>query len=139
MADKVFQLEIVTPRGMVVSSKVEEAYLPGSMGDLGILPGHAPLLTSLRIGELHYKRDKQTLFVAINGGFAEVTPTRTTILTDTAEPAKEIDLPRAQAAKVRAEERLKALAREDPGYLQEWEALDRARMRIRVAEKASKE
>jgi F-type H+-transporting ATPase subunit epsilon len=139
MADKVFLLEIVTPRGMVVSSKVEEAYLPGNMGDLGILPGHAPLLTSLRIGELHYKRDKEIFSVAINRGFAEVTPTKATILTDTAEPAKEIDLARAQTAKTRAEERLKALAKEDPAYLQEWEALERARMRIRVAEKTSRD
>ena len=123
----------------MVSSKVEEAYIPGSQGDFGVLPGHAPFLTSLRIGELHYRRDKEVHFLAINHGFAEVTPTRATILTDTAEPAGEIDVERAQTAKVRAEERLKTLSKEDPAYLQEIEAVERARIRIRVAEKAPRE
>ncbi|MCX5906954.1 MAG: F0F1 ATP synthase subunit epsilon [Deltaproteobacteria bacterium] len=139
MADKVFLLEIVTPQGLVASSKVEEAYLPGSMGDLGILPGHAPLLTSLRIGELHYRRDKEIFHVAINRGFAEVTPSKTTVLTDTAELAEEIDPARAQAAKTRAEERLKTLSKDDPTYPQEQEAFERARMRIQVAEKGTKD
>ena len=134
--DKLFLLEIVTPYGLVVSSKVEEAYIPGSQGDFGVLPGHAPLLTSLRIGELHYRREKKVLSVAINRGFAEITPTKATILTDTAESAEQIDLERAKAAKTRAEEQLKALSREDPTYPQQLEALERAKARIRVAEKA---
>lgn len=137
--DKSFLLEIVTPYGLVVSSKVEEAYLPGSQGDFGVLPGHAPFLTSLRIGELHYKRDKEVHFLAVNRGFAEVTPTKTTILVDTAEAAEEIDLERARAAKARAEERLKTLSSKDPEYQQELEALERARVRIQVAEKAPRE
>jgi F-type H+-transporting ATPase subunit epsilon len=133
--DKSFLLEIVTPYGLVVSSKVEEAYIPGSQGDFGVLPGHIPFLTSLRIGELHYRRDKEVHFLAINRGFAEVTPTRTTILTDTAEPAEEIDTERAQTAKIRAEEKLKGLAKDDPAYLKEVESLERARVRLRIAEK----
>jgi F-type H+-transporting ATPase subunit epsilon len=136
---KTFLLEIVTPHGLVVTSKVEQAYIPGSQGDFGILPGHAPFLTSLRIGELHYKRDKEIHYLAINRGFAEVTPTKTTILADTAESAGEIDLERANAAKARAEERLKNLSPKDPGYAQELEALERAKVRIRVAEKGPRE
>jgi F-type H+-transporting ATPase subunit epsilon len=135
--DKTFILEIVTPYGVAVNSKVEEAYIPGSEGDFGVLPGHAPFLTSLRIGELHYRREKEVYSLAINRGFAEVTPTKTTILADTAEPAAEIDIERARAAKARAEDRLKTLSKDDPAYLQEIEALERAKMRIRVAEKGS--
>ena len=134
--EKYFLLEIVTPYGLVVSSKVEEAYLPGSQGDFGVLPGHAPLLTSLRIGDLHYKQEKEVHFLAINRGFAEVTPGRTTILVDTAEPAEGIDLERARAAKTRAEERIKTLSPKDPDYQKEMEALERAEVRIRVAQKA---
>lgn len=134
--DKTFLLEIVTPYGLVVNSKVEEAYIPGGQGDFGVLPGHAPFLTSLRIGELHYRREKEIHFLAINRGFAEVTPTRTTILADTAEPAEGIDTERAKSAKARAEEKLKTLSKDDPAYPQAMEALERARVRTRVAEKA---
>ncbi len=137
--DKTFILEIVTPHGLVVNSKVEEVYIPGSQGDFGVLPGHAPFLTSLRIGELHYRREKEVHFLAINRGFAEVTPAKTTILADTAEPAAEVDIERARAAKARAEDRLKTLSKEDPAYLQEIEALERAKVRIRVAEKGPRE
>jgi len=137
--DKTFILEIVTPYGLVVNSKVEEVYIPGGQGDFGVLPGHAPFLTSLRIGELHYRREKEVHFLAINRGFAEVTPTKTTILADTAEPAAEIDIERARAAKARAEDRLKTLSKDDPAYLQEIEALERAKVRIRVAEKGPRE
>ena len=137
--EKNFLLEIVTPYGLVVSSKVEEAYIPGSQGDFGVLPGHAPFLTSLRIGEVHYKQDKEVHFLAINRGFAEVTPSKTTILVDTAEPAEGIDLERARAAKTRVEERLKSLSPKAPDYEKELEALERAKVRIRVAEKAPRE
>jgi F-type H+-transporting ATPase subunit epsilon len=134
--DKTFLLEIVTPYGLVVNSRVEEAYIPGSQGDFGVLPGHAPLLTSLRIGELHYRREKKTYFLAINRGFAEVSPARTTILADTAEPAEEIDTERAKSAKSRADENLKNLSKDDPAYPQAMEALERANVRTQVAEKA---
>ena len=137
--EKNFLLEIVTPYGLVVSSKVEEAYIPGSQGDFGVLPGHAPLLTSLRIGELHYKQGKEVHFLAINRGFAEVTPGKTTILADTAEPAEGINLERARAAEARSEERLKSLSPKASDYQKELEALERAKVRIRAAEKAPRE
>ena len=135
--DKTFLLEIVTPYGLIVSSKVEEVYIPGSRGDMDVLPGHAPLITSLRIGELHYKRDKEVHHLAVNRGFAEITPSRATILVDTAESAGEIDVARAQAAEARAEARLKTLSPKDPGYPLEMEALERARVRLRVAKKTT--
>ncbi len=137
--DKNFVLEVVTPYGLVVKSRVEEAYIPGSQGDFGVLPGHIPFLSSLRIGELHYRREKEVQFLAINRGFAEVTPAKTTILADTAEAAGEIDIERARAAQTRAEERLKTLSKDDPAFLQEREARERAKVRIRVAEKAPRQ
>jgi F-type H+-transporting ATPase subunit epsilon len=137
--EKLFLLEIVTPHGLAVSSKVEEAYIPGSQGDFGVLPGHAPFLTSLRIGELHYRQDNEVYYVSINHGFVEVTSEKTTVLTDTAELAEEIDVERARAARSRAEEKLKTLSKEEPAYIQELEAAERARIRMRTAEKAPRE
>jgi F-type H+-transporting ATPase subunit epsilon len=89
----------------------------------------------LRIGELHYRREGEIHYLAMNRGFAEVTPAKTTILADTAEPAEEIDIERAKSARARAEERLRTLSKDDPAYPQAMEALERAKVRIRVAEK----
>jgi F-type H+-transporting ATPase subunit epsilon len=136
--EKTFLLEIVTHQGLVVSTHVEEAYIPGSQGDFGVLPGHAPFLTSLRVGEIHYRQDKKIHYVAVNRGFADVIATRATILTDTAEAAGEIDIARAQRAQTRAAEQLQSLPRQDPGYQREKDALERARIRIQVAEKGQK-
>lgn len=136
--EKTFLLEVVTPYGIVVNSQVEEAYIPGSHGDFGVLPGHAHLLTSLRVGEMHYYRDKKTYYLAINRGFVEVTPTKTTIITDTAERPEDIDLNRAQLAKARAEEKLKSLTSKDPEYEETRQALARAKIRISLGEKFSR-
>ncbi len=137
--EKTFLLEVVTPYGLVVNSQVEEAYIPGSHGDFGVLPGHAHFLTSLRVGEMHYRKDKKDYYLAINRGFVEVTPTRTTIITDTAERAEDIDLDRARAAKARAEERLKSLNAKDPAYTEVLKALARAKVRINLGEKFSRQ
>lgn len=137
MGEKSFTLEIVTPYGLLVSSKVEEVYLPGTLGDLDILPGHAPLLTLLRIGELHYRWGKEVNYVAVNRGFAEISPTKVIVITDTAESSENIDLARAKAAKARAEEELKNLSKDHPSYPLTREALERAKVRLRVAEKGS--
>jgi F-type H+-transporting ATPase subunit epsilon len=134
--DKSFLLEVVTPTGLAVSSNVEEAVMPGSQGEFGVLPGHTPFLTSLRIGMMHYRRGKDVFYMALNRGFAEVSPVKATILADKAEAAEDIDLERVRAAQKNAEERLKTLAKNDPGYAQEVEALEWANVRIKVAEKA---
>src|ERR1700691_2918569 len=103
-----FQLEIVTPEKTVVHDVAEEMQIPGKDGFLGILPGHAPLITELAVGEITYqsKGEKHTLAVA--WGFAEVLPDKVTILAETAELPQEIDVERAEKAKERAEERLKS-------------------------------
>src|SRR5947199_4189525 len=103
-----FQLEIVTPEKMVVKDVAEEAQIPGSNGYLGILPGHAPLITELAVGEITYRNDGYTHRIAVAWGFAEVLPDKVTILAETAERAEEIDIKRAQDAKQRAEQRLQS-------------------------------
>jgi F-type H+-transporting ATPase subunit epsilon len=109
MADT-FQLEIVTPEKKVVETAAEEVQIPGKNGYLGVLPGHAPLITELAVGEITYRENagsnstEQRLAVA--WGFAEVLPNKVTILAETAERPAEIDVDRARKAKERAEQRL---------------------------------
>ena len=98
MAD-IFQLEIVTPEKLVVKEAVEEAQIPGKNGYLGVLPGHAPLITELAVGEIAYKGAGGTHYLAVAWGFAEVLPDKVTVLAETAERAYEIDVKRAEAAK----------------------------------------
>lgn len=106
MTEKLF-LEVVTPEKTVVHEDVEMVVAPGSEGEFGVLKGHTTFLTSLNMGALRYKDsggDERYLFV--NGGFAEVLPNRVTILAESAERRKNIDLDRAEKAKQRAEKRL---------------------------------
>ena len=107
MADT-FQLEIVTPEKLVVRDVAEEMQIPGKNGYLGILPGHAPLITELGVGQISYRVGGYTHSLAVAWGFAEVLPDKVTILAETAERAEEIDVKRAEEAKRRAEERLKS-------------------------------
>ncbi len=133
MAD-VFQLEIVTPEKQVVSDTAEEVQIPGKKGYLGVLPGHAPLITELAVGEIIYRKDGQPHYLSVAWGFAEVLPTKVTILAEAAERPEEIDVARAQEAKERAEERLKS---QDPttDYERALYALKRADVRLDVAGK----
>src|SRR5215470_15264069 len=107
MADT-FQLEIVTPAKLVVKDVAEEAHIPGLNGYLGILPGHAPLITELAVGVISYRSKGETHNLAVAWGFAEVLPDKVTILAETAERPAEIEVERAQKAKERAEQRLKS-------------------------------
>src|SRR5271166_4320638 len=103
-----FQLEIVTPSRLLVKDAVEEAQIPGLCGYLGILPGHAPLLTQLAVGVITYKARGATNTLSVCWGFAEVLPDKVTILAEAAERPQEIDIERARKAKERAEQRLKS-------------------------------
>jgi F-type H+-transporting ATPase subunit epsilon len=133
MADT-FQLEIVTPEKMVVRDVAEELQIPGKDGYLGILPGHAPLITELAVGEITYRKGSQTHHLAVAWGFAEVLPHKTTILAESCERPEEIDTNRAQQAKQRAEQQLRSGAA-DVDYDQAGAALRRAETRLEVAEK----
>src|SRR5271163_3320898 len=103
-----FQLEIVTPEKKVVDAAATESQIPGKNGYLGVLPGHAPLITELAVGEITFRTgagaEEQRLAVA--WGFAEVLPDKVTILAETAERPSEINVERARQAKERAEQRL---------------------------------
>jgi F-type H+-transporting ATPase subunit epsilon len=128
-----FQLEIVTPEKQVVKDvAAEETQIPGLNGYLGILPGHAPLISELKAGELTYKAGGTTHTLAVAWGFVEVLPDKVTILAETAERPQEIDVPRAEKAKARAEERLKS-NNPEVDYDRAEDALERAETRLKVA------
>jgi len=136
MLPEAIELTVVTPERQLLQETVVEVTIPGLDGALGILPGHAPLITELGIGELSYHTttSSQPILLAVLRGFAEVLPDRVTLLAETAERAEEIDLARAQAAKARAEQRL---ASNDTNI--DWDratiALQRAVIRIQIARK----
>jgi len=101
-----FSLEFVTPERALVHQDVDEVELPGEMGHFGVLPGHAPMLAALTAGPMWYRVGTERHYAFVDRGFAEVLPTRVSILARVAERADEIDLQRAEASKRRAEERL---------------------------------
>ena len=103
---EVFQLEIVTPEKKVVETTAEEVQIPGKNGYLGILPGHAPLITELSVGEITFRENSIEQRLAVAWGFAEILPNKVTILAETAERPSEINVERARQAKERAEQRL---------------------------------
>jgi F-type H+-transporting ATPase subunit epsilon len=131
MADT-FQIEIVTPEKMVVNEAAEEAQIPGLNGYLGILPGHAPLISELGVGIITYRAGGATKTLSVAWGFAEVLQDKVTILAETAERPEEIDVARAQQAKERAEQLLKS---NDPelNYDRAQDDLKRAETRLKVA------
>jgi F-type H+-transporting ATPase subunit epsilon len=130
------QLEIVTPDRQVVHDLVESVTIPGKGGYLGILPGHAPLLSELRTGEVVYSRDGTKHYLAVSWGFAEVLPSRVIILVQTAERAEEIDLARAERALERAEERLKEFTDPTIDAERAREAYGRALARLQAARRS---
>ncbi|MGI9103175.1 MAG: F0F1 ATP synthase subunit epsilon [Terriglobales bacterium] len=132
MADTL-QLEIVTPERLVEKDTIEEIQIPGKNGYLGILPGHAPLITELGVGEITYRADGMAYHVSVAWGFAEVLPDKVTILAETAERAEDIDVERARKSKERAEERLRSAGGE-VDYQRALVALERANARLQVAE-----
>ena len=103
---KSLTLEVVTPDRGILTEQVDEVVLPGSEGSFGVLPGHAPLLATLQVGEMWYRRGQETHYLALAFGFVEVLPDRVTVLAQIAEKAEDIDPARAEAAKVRAEQRI---------------------------------
>ena len=136
MADS-FQLEIVTPEKMVVKDQAEEMQIPGKNGYLGILPGHAPLISELSVGQISYRNRSEKHYLCVAWGFAEVLPDKVTILAETAERGEDVDCERAQKAKERAEQRL---ASGDPevDVPRAQDALARANSRLEAAAKEGK-
>lgn len=127
------QFEVVTPERLVVNDLAEYIEIPGKTGYLGVLPGHAPLITELAVGEITYRTGTQTKRLAVAWGFAEVLQNKVTILAETAEKAEDIDTARAEAAKKRAEAELQKAGPE--GNKDAQDALQRANARLDVAGK----
>jgi F-type H+-transporting ATPase subunit epsilon len=128
------KLTIVTPERSLVSEDVDEVQIPGANGYFGVLPGHAPLFSELKVGELSYRKGSTWTFLVVAWGFVEVIDDQVRVLAETAERAAEIDIERATGAKERAEERLKQGGNEID-YERARIALERAIIRIQVARK----
>lgn len=126
-------LELATPSRLVVSTEVDEVVVPGNLGYFGVLPGHAPLLSTLGIGELSYRIGREEYHVAVVGGFAEVRNDKVIILADAAEIPVDIDRNRAERARDRAEARLAGRSQEEVDYARATAALARALTRLQVA------
>jgi F-type H+-transporting ATPase subunit epsilon len=136
MADALIHLTIVTPERSLIDENVDEIQLPGAEGYLGILPGHAPLFTELKVGELGFRKGASWVWLSVAWGFAEVLPDQVRVLAETAERANEIDVERATRARERAEKRLSQSGQEID-YNRALVALERAIVRIQVSRKMS--
>ncbi|MCD6224737.1 MAG: F0F1 ATP synthase subunit epsilon [Deltaproteobacteria bacterium] len=133
MADNI-KLEVVTPEKSVVSEDAQIVMAPGTEGEFGVLSGHTPFLTSLNLGTIHYKNSEgKEAFVFVSGGFAEALPDRVTVLAESAERRRDIDMDRAKEAMKRAEERL-AAGDKDFSMVRAIAALERSLHRINLAE-----
>ena len=130
-------LEIVTAERLVYSADVDVVVAPGIEGQLGILPQHAPLMTMLQPGELMVRQDGEEHSIFVSGGFLEVLSDKVTVLADTAERAEEIDVARAEEAKLRAEQRI-ALPSTEADHARVQAAMLRSLMRLNVAAKSRK-
>ena len=138
MAEGIIDLTIVTPERAVVHEKVDEVQIPGASGYFGVLPGHAPLFSELKVGEVSYRQGDRTFSLAVAWGFVEVQSDQVRVLAETAERAQEIDLERATRAKARAEQRI-AKGGEDIDYNRALIALERALIRIQVATRSRRD
>ena len=134
MADNIM-LEVVTPEKIVVSEEAQIVASPGSYGEFGVLRGHTPFLTTLKTGVIRYTDSQgNERYVFVSGGFAEALPDRVTVLAESAERRKNIDIDRAQAALERAEKRLaEDRTKEEIDFIRAKAALERALVRLRLA------
>jgi F-type H+-transporting ATPase subunit epsilon len=135
MADT-FTLEVVTPSRQVVREVVNEAQIPVAGGYIGVLPGHTPLLGEMGVGELSYRDGNRVYSCTAIGGFVETLTDRVIVLADAAERAEEIDVPRAQAALVRAQKRLANPNDPNVDWKRATAAMERAQVRLQVAAKS---
>ncbi|MHB8808533.1 MAG: F0F1 ATP synthase subunit epsilon [Desulfobulbaceae bacterium] len=133
-------LEVVTPTGPIVSDEVDIVTAPGYGGEFGVLANHAPFLSTIKIGTLSFKKDKQVRHLMVSGGFTEVSNNKITFLVESAEYGHDIDVDRAMRAKERAEKRLAQAVQqtEKINRARAEAALQRALARLRTAEQARK-
>jgi F-type H+-transporting ATPase subunit epsilon len=136
MLPEAIHLEIVTPERHVLSETVQSVELPGKEGYLGILPGHAPLITLLGIGVLTYRKGAEAHYLTVIEGYAEVLPDRVTVLAECSERAEEIDVSRAQAALGRAQAEIAKAGSPEVNWEHASLALQRAMIRVQAAGKS---
>ena len=129
-------LDIVTPERALIHDRVDELEIPGADGYFGVLPGHTPLLASLHVGQLWYRKGQEKTYLVIAFGFAEVLPDRVTILAQTAEKAEEIDITRAEAAQRRAEGRFVTRSGSGADFERARIALLKSLIRLQVSTRA---
>lgn len=130
------ELQIVTPERHVLQDTVQSVEVPGKEGCLGILPGHAPLITELGIGILSYHKDSQVRFLTVINGYAEVLPHRVIVLAEVAERAEEIDVERTERARERAQSELARAGAGNEDWQRAETALQRALVRLQAASRA---
>ena len=134
MSEQFMQLDVVTPEKAILSRRVSEVVAPGSMGEFAVLTGHTPFLTTLRAGQIIARTEDRDIYIAVSGGFAEVTGDRVIILAETADQAEDINVQEITHELEQAEAKLKSLGKEDADYSR-WETRARnAEVKIRVAE-----
>ncbi|MBW2557616.1 MAG: F0F1 ATP synthase subunit epsilon [Deltaproteobacteria bacterium] len=128
-------LEIVTPDRLAFSDVVEEVTLSGSEGEFGVLIGHAPLLSSMKIGELNYTKDNKKAYYLVGEGYAEITGLKATVLVESIEGASSIIVEEAKKAQESAEAKLAAMDKDDLDYEKVKKSLDMAAARLKVSQK----
>jgi F-type H+-transporting ATPase subunit epsilon len=133
------QLEIVTPERLAFSDQVDAVFCPGVEGELGVLPHHAPLLSMLGVGELRIRKGSDEEFFAIAGGFVQVRPDKVVVMAELADLSSEIDLEAAEEARNEAERAIRAGFDEPADLARARAAMERALLRIRVAERRHRE
>ncbi len=130
-------LSVVTPTSEAASLVVDEVVVPGAMGELGLLPGHVPLISSLKPGTMTIVKDGKKTLAVVSFGFVEIDQDKVTVLTDSYEPVGQIDVERAKKALAAAEQKLLTLGAEEPGYVEARRSADRAQARIEGAQRVS--
>lgn len=123
-------LSVVTPTAEALSMTVDEVVVPGTLGEIGLLPGHVPLISALRPGTMTIVRDGKRSQSVVSTGFVEIDQDKVTVLTESYEPATSIDVERARKALGEAEERLRTLSADEPGYVEARRRAERAQARI---------
>jgi F-type H+-transporting ATPase subunit epsilon len=135
MLPEAIELQVVTPQRHVLQETVQAIEIPGKEGYLGVLPGHAPLITELGIGILAYRKGAETRYLTVVQGYAEVLPDRVIVLAEVSERAEEIDVERTRAAQERAQAELAKTSAGSAEWQQQRLAVDRALMRMQAIAK----
>lgn len=138
MSDRKLYCEVITPEKILYQGDVDMVIAPGTVGELGILPLHMPLVTTLKVGELRLKRDDEQDYIAIDGGYLEVMEDKVTILADAAEYASKMDVAKLNQIKADIEARLASIPKASNELFEATAELERITNRLTIAERRTK-